>query len=310
MSGARVVLAGGTGQLGVKIARELVKRGGVVTALVRRGSAGNGVAELRQTGAEVTEVDYGRAVELQRACAGASCVVSALSGLEDVIVGVQGMLLDAAVAARCPRFIPSDFAIDYVMLPPGKNRNFDLRRKFKARLDAAPIAATSVLCGAFADMLSGQAPFVLPKIRRVLAWGNLRVKLDFTSMDDAAAFTAAGALDRETPRTLRIAGDQVTAPELAAIASELSGERYRVLRPGGLRMLEVMISLARAFDRKEEEVFPPWQGMQYMRDMYGGLAKLSPLDNGRYPELRWTSVREVMAADPRLQRAAGFPSAG
>jgi hypothetical protein len=36
--------------------------------------------------------------------------------------------------------------------------------------------------------------------------------------------------------------------------------------------------------------------MQYMRDMYAGLAKLEPLDNGRYPELRWTCVREVMAA--------------
>lgn len=98
----------------------------------------------------------------------------------------------------------------------------------------------------------------------------------------------------------------MTAPEIAAIASELSGKRYRVLRPGGVGLLEVMIRLSRALDRREEEVFPAWQGMQYMRDMYGGQAKLEPLDNGRYPELRWTSVREVMAADPRLRIPAGF----
>ena len=41
-----------------------------------------------------------------------------------------------------------------------------------------------------------------------------------------------------------------------------------------------------------------------MRDMYGGQAKLEPLDNGRYPDLRWTSVREVLAGDPRLRRSA------
>jgi hypothetical protein len=255
----------------------------------------------------VAQVDYGQAAELQRWCAGASCVVSALSGLADVIVDAQGALLDAAVATGCPRFIPSDFAIDFVKLPAGNNRNFDLRLAFKARLDAAPIAATSVLSGAYADLLRGQAPFVLPQLRRVLAWGDLNMKLDFTTMDNTAAFTAAAALDQQTPRFLRIAGDQVTAPELAAIATELSGQRYRVLRPGGLGLLEVMIRLARAFDREEDEVFPAWQGMQYMRDMYGGQAKLEPLDNGRYPELRWTSVREVMAGDPRLGHLAhGF----
>jgi uncharacterized protein YbjT (DUF2867 family) len=304
MSGPRVVLAGATGKLGGRIARELSKRGAAVVALVRRGGDASAVERLRELGVTVADVDYAHAAELAGACVGASCVVSALSGLRDVIVGAQGALLDAAVATGCPRFIPSDFAIDFLKLPAGNNRNFDLRRVFEGRLDSAPIAATSVLSGAFAELLTGQAPFVLPQVRRVLAWGDLSVKLDFTTMDDVAAFTAAAALDPHTPRFLRIAGDQVTAPELAAIATELSGQRYRVLRPGGLGLLEVMIRLARAVDRKEDQVFPPWQGMQYMRDMYGGQAKLQPLDNGRYPDLHWTSVREVLAGDPRLRQAA------
>jgi hypothetical protein len=36
--------------------------------------------------------------------------------------------------------------------------------------------------------------------------------------------------------------------------------------------------------------------MQYMRDMFDGRAKLEPLDNGRYPGLRWTTAREVLSA--------------
>jgi hypothetical protein len=52
-----------------------------------------------------------------------------------------------------------------------------------------------VLNGAFAELLVGQAPFVLPKIRRVLARGDPNVKLDFTTMVDTATFTAVVALD-------------------------------------------------------------------------------------------------------------------
>jgi len=34
--------------------------------------------------------------------------------------------------------------------------------------------------------------------------------------------------------------------------------------------------------------------MQYMRNMFDGRAKLEPLDNGRYPGIRWTSARDVL----------------
>src|SRR5688572_7127292 len=93
VTASRIVLAGATGRLGVKLAQELGKRGGVVTALVRRGADAAQVHRLRQLGAAISLVDYGRAAELQRCCAGAGCVVSALSGLEDVLIGAQGALL-------------------------------------------------------------------------------------------------------------------------------------------------------------------------------------------------------------------------
>lgn len=299
-------MGGATGDLGGRIARALVARGATVTALVRPDTpprrAAPSVAALRESGVRIVEVDFERSRELERACAGATCVLSALSGLRDVIVRAQTSLLDAAVATGCPRFIPSDFSLDYVKLPGGKNRNFDLRRQFNERLDAAPIAATSILNGAFADLLSGDAPFLLPSIRRVLSWGDGNPELDFTTKDDVAAFTAAAALDSDTPRSLRIAGEQVTAQQIADYASEVSGRRFRVLRAGSLERLERLSRVVRAFDARERDVFPPWQGMQYMRDMYDGAGALEPLDNARYPGMRWTSVREVLASDRRLSR--------
>ena len=57
-----------------------------------------------------------------------------------------------------------------------------------------------------------------------------------------------------------------------------------------------MIRVAKVVALQPRTAFPPWQGMQYLRDMFSGRAKLDPLDNARYPDVGWTSVREVLAA--------------
>lgn len=57
------------------------------------------------------------------------------------------------MAGGVPRFIRPDYAADFTRTQPGDNRNFNLRREFVARIDTAPIRATSVLRGAFMDML-------------------------------------------------------------------------------------------------------------------------------------------------------------
>ena len=292
---ATIVLAGATGDLGYRIAQALLERGAVVRALVRTGSARKPVvAALRELGAETVEVDFTSVTALTKACTGASCVVSALSGLRDVIMDAQKRLLDAAVAAGVPRFIPSDYCVDYTKLPAGSNRNLDLRREFNQRLDQAPIQATSVLNGMFTDLLTGQAPVVLFKIKRVMYYGDADQPLDFTTTANTAEFTAAAALDPSTPRYLRVAGEVVTVRDLQRAASEASGQPFKLLRVGGVWVLGTMIKVTKALMAANDDVFPPWQGMQYMHNMFTGLSKLAPLDNARYPDIRWTPVREVL----------------
>ena len=48
-----------------------------------------------------------------------------------------------------------------------------------------------------------------------------------------------------------------------------------------------------------DNLYPPWQGMQYLRDMLSGEAKLNPLDNSRYASIEWTSVEDVLQNYPR-----------
>ena len=291
-----IVVAGATGRLGGRITRALRDRGARVRAIVRPDTSRGSASELRRAGASIAEVDYGDADRLTRACEGAACVVSALAGMRDAIVDSQTSLLDAAVAEGVPRFIPSDFAIDFYKMPDGYNRNLDYRREFSTRLEAAPIAATSILCGMFMELLTGQAPFILFRFRRVVYWENADQAMDFTTIDDTAAYTAAAALDRTTPRFLRIAGDVTTARGLAETASRVTGERFTLLRAGALSRLEKLIAVTRFFSPGKNDVYPPWQGMQYMHNMFDGRPKLDPLDNERFPSLRWTSIRDVLSS--------------
>ena len=292
-----IVLAGATGALGLLIAHHLRRRGAAVRALVRpQSSTGAEADSLGLQGAEVVAVDYGSVADLTRACQGASCVVSALNGLRDIIVDTQSRLLEAAVAAGVPRFIPSDFSADFTHLPEGSNRNFDLRREFQRRLDQAPIRATSVLNGMFADLLTGQAPVVLQGPRRVLYWGSPDQPLDFTTMVNTADFTAAAALDATTPRFLRVAGQVATIRELREAATAATGHPFKLFRAGSLGLLGTLIKVTKTLAPAPNEVFSPWQGMQYLHNMLSGQAKLAaPLDNARYPDIRWTPVREVLA---------------
>lgn len=288
-----VVVAGATGDLGYRICAELILLGIPVRALVRAGIAGDKKARLAALGVSAIEVNYADRAGLSAACNGASVVVSAVSGLRPVIVEMQKILLAAAVEAGVPRFIPSDFAIDFTKLPEGSNRNLDLRREFMQEADQSAIRVTSVLNGAFTGMLTGVAPFILFGPRKILCWGDPAQKMDWTTIEDTARYTARVAVDPDTPRWLRIAGDQISARDLAATMTELTGKKHGIFRPGGPAMLGVLVGMTKMFMPASDALYPPWQGMQYMRNMYSGLPKFNTIDNDRY-SMTWTTARDVL----------------
>ncbi len=168
MNDSTIIVAGATGNLGGRIVRALLERGACLRALVRHGTARDKLERLQKPGVTIASVDFSSTSQMTPACSCGSCVVSALQGLRDAIVETQTVLLDAAIKARVPRFIPSDYSIDFTRFPPGENRNLDLRRDFHQRLDKTSIRATTIFNGAFADMLTGQMPLILFKLKRVL----------------------------------------------------------------------------------------------------------------------------------------------
>jgi len=283
----QILLAGATGNLGERIAKALTGTGAKVKALIRADSKKEAVDKLKAEGVEIIEVDMKDHAALVEACKGATCVISALAGLREVIVDTQSLLLDAAVEAGVPRFIPSDYSTDFTGLPEGENRNFDLRKEFMAKLNKAMITPTSIFNGAFAEILTYNIPFLDHKNKTVAYWEKPDWKIDFTSMNDTAAFTAMAAVDITAPRYLRIASFQVSATELAAKTG------YALKDMGTLTELDAYNKRERAAHPEgENELYAKWQQTMYMHSMFS--AHNEVLDNDRYPGLTWSDIEEYI----------------
>ncbi len=292
--GKTILVAGATGDIGGRVVRELIKRGADVRGLVRPTSDPAKVAKLEEQGAKIARPDMSDKAALTEACKGVTCIVSTLAGLHDVIVVDQSALLDAAIAAGVPRFIPSDFASDFTKQAKGENRNFDLRKEFHEYLDKqTSVKATSILNGGFAELLSYNIPFLNFKNQTVGYWGDPDWKVDFSTKDNVAAFTAAAALDDDAPRVLRIASFQVSANEMVKIASEVLHAPYQLVRLGSVAELAEQNKRDRAANPAgENELYAKWQQSQYMQSMFS--THLEPLDNGRYTDIQWTPIQEVI----------------
>jgi uncharacterized protein YbjT (DUF2867 family) len=288
------LVAGATGNLGGRIVRALVNRGAEIRVIVRKLSDPGKISQLETLGVKVYRVNNWNVEELAKACNGVTCVVSALAGLRDVIIDAQKVLVDAAIAAGVPRFIPSDYSLDFTKFSDGENRNLDLRREFHHYLDSTSISSTTIFNGAFMDLLTGQMPVIFFKQKLVLYWGDSDNRWDFTTMDDTAAFTANAAMDTSTPRYLHIAGDQISPKEIRSVVNEITGHKFKLIRTGGQGLLGVIITIAKKFSPSKDVLYPAWQGMQYMHNMIDKRSKIDKLDNDRYPGMHWTTVKEFL----------------
>lgn len=290
-----VVVAGATGNLGGRIVTALLSKGAEVRALVRTDTEPAKLAELTAQGVQVVPVELTDHAALTQALTGAVCVVSALQGLRDVIVDGQTQLLNAAIAAEVPRFIPSDFAVDYMNLTPGDNRNFDLRREFHRIVDKAPIQATSIFNGSFDGIFAYGTPLFDGQKKSVGYWDDPEWKVDYATMDDAAAYTAAVALDETAPRALHIASFQLSPRELADAGEQATGQAFTLVPMGSVQALAEYTRHERAAHPEgEQDLNASWQGMQYMVSMLQ--THHEQLDNDRYPELTWASPQTVLQA--------------
>lgn len=289
-----VLLVGITGMLGGKIAEALLDDGRYrLRALVRPGGTTRPeVQRFAERGVELVEGDVRDAPSLAPVTEGVEAVVSALSNDPGLIVEGQANLLRAAEATGVRRFVPSDFSVDYRLVDYGDNDNLDMRKRFHEVLMQSPVEHTLVLQGAFTEMLTvpGAAPYDA-EANTFRYWGDGEQAMDYTTVEDTARYVAAAVLDPELAnQALMVAGDQVSFRQIGDAVEEITGKAVK------RESLGTPDELRRHIAEKKAAGGNPWEWLapQYQWTMITGKAKLNPVMNGRYPQIRPTTVPEFL----------------
>ena len=66
------------------------------------------------------------------------------------------------------------------------------------------------------------------------------------------------------------------------MVARVSGYKYKFIRTGGQGLLSIIIKIARKFAPGEKELYPAWQGMQYIHNMVNDRSNITTLDSNRY----------------------------
>jgi nucleoside-diphosphate-sugar epimerase len=296
-----VAVAGGTGTLGSLIVEALLANPNVHVRLLVRPESRSGASIFEQRGARIAEGHIGPGSEraLDAFCEGAFAVISAVQGGPDVIIDGQRRVLKAARTNGVHRFIPSDFGVDMFRLDEGDNINADWRRQFAeiAAGEGGNIRIVHVLNGCFLDrrILFGFLGAIDLNGKAAYLWGDGNQPMDFTTMEDTARYAAEVTVDEaDPPGVFSVAGDVLTFHELVRAYETASGSRLRVEQQGSLADLSARIA-QRMKDAPENMM--AYLPLMYYRAMLSGKGKLQELMNGRYPNVRCTTVQEYVVRE-------------
>lgn len=132
---------------------------------------------------------------IREAVRGANVAICCYMGPDALMVDGQKLLIDACIAEKVPRYVASDYCMDYRKLAFGDHPVKDAMKHVQIYLEekASQITAVHILNACFLER-----PWIgiwNPDKEIFTYWGTGDEKWEFTSYDNAAEFTAEAALD-------------------------------------------------------------------------------------------------------------------
>jgi uncharacterized protein YbjT (DUF2867 family) len=288
-----VLLVGGTGRFGRRLASALLARPGIhLHVLVRPGKNRDALAGLADHGVTLVEGSLEDVRSLDSAVEGVDAVISAVSGGPDVMVDGQLRLLDAARRHGVLRFIPSDYTLDFFRAGERGASPLALHHRVAEAVQRSGVRHTFILCGAFMEMALSPLAQVFDLERgHVAYWGTGDEPFDLTAMGDVARFVAEVVVDRRAEnRTLEVAGDVVTVNEVARVYEALMGHPLQRIHRGTRE------DLRRYLARAEAAAGTPLEGLAppHLLMQLAGQGRLREPANAEYPRLHLMTVREYL----------------
>ncbi|MGW0558484.1 NmrA/HSCARG family protein [Streptomyces sp. NPDC002926] len=224
-----VLVTGATGLQGGAVARELVRRGRDTAALVRD-PASDRARALAELGVVLVRGDLDDEASLRAATDGVAGVFSVQNFMTPA--GLGGEVRQGRALARAAR----DTGVPHVVYSSvgGAERHssvphFDSKRSIERYLEELGVPTTVLRPSFFMDNFAAHGPQRVDGTLVVQLALKPDTRVQFIAVDDIGFF-AAEAFDRPQEylgRALEIAGDELTATEVARAFAERTGEPAR-----------------------------------------------------------------------------------
>ncbi|OGM42488.1 NmrA-like family protein [Aspergillus bombycis] len=235
---------------------------------------------------------------------GCDVLICCYLGDNQLMIDGQKILIDACEEQGVPRYIASDWALDYTKLKLGELFPKDPMIHVHAYLATTQkVKGVHVLIGGFMEpVLSPFFNILDPKTNTFRFWGEGDEIMEGTTYDNAAEFTTAVARDPEATGIIRFLGGRATIREIAQSYEKVYGVRANLERLGSLDDLYKFMH--------EKQAQNPADIYGYMFFYYywiNGQTFVGPqLDNDKYPQVKPVSWEEYMRQWPLEQLPSSY----
>ncbi|KAK5042920.1 hypothetical protein LTR84_012009 [Exophiala bonariae] len=174
---------------------------------------------------------------------GADVVCCCYLGDDHLMIQGQKILIDVAEEEGVPRYIASDWSLDWTKLEMGKLfAKESCQRVHEYLATKANIRGVHILIGGFTDVIF--APFFRIWDQENLTfnyWGTGDEMWECTSYLNSAQYTAAVCLDREAVGILRFVGDVISIRNMAKTMQKVYGKAPNMHHNGSLEELSAIM---------------------------------------------------------------------
>ncbi|KAH7121119.1 hypothetical protein B0J11DRAFT_581878 [Dendryphion nanum] len=242
---------------------------------------------------------------------GCDVIICGYLGNNEFMIEGQKVLIDACSMEGVPRYIASDYCLNFTKLEKGQLFPKDPMIEVKKYLESKDVKGVHVLIGAFMDTLfSAYFQIWDGREKSLTFWGNEDSIWESTTYKNAAGFVAAVAVDRTAVGVKKFLGDRRSMREIADLFQSAYGFRPQLKRLG---------SLDDVFKHMHElKTKYPEEPMRYMAMFYqyyciNGqcyLGEFANLDNSTYSQVKPEGFKEFFARTPVETLGEAMANAG
>lgn len=302
-----ILIAGATGKLGQNLITSCLNRNYQVRALCRNPDK-IPFPVRDQLESLVTPANYYDIPALDKACMGIDAIIVAYTGIPELQLDAQLLLLRAAERAGITKFVAQSWNYDWRAMELGQHESYDPFLCFRRHVDlTSGIRPVYVFTGVLAEVLF--STFFTTKYNgiwdedghRIVTYGTGEEEWHVTTYADAAEYTVEilELPDIEKGGFFSVSSFVHSSRDIARIYGETRGIEVPVVLEGSVDDLR-KVALAAREKTGDPKNYYEYIGFFYQLFTLDGTWVLKELDNDRFPGVKPTSLEQLLTENPEL----------